>query len=92
MQGYNDHMKKVSVTEARNGLSKLIEGVKSDGPVLIVRHGRPVARLEPVARRADESGRLARLVRDGLIRPSQGAGLPSGFFSEPLPRAKHIAS
>ena len=41
-------MKIASVTEAKNNLSALIDGLKGGSPVLIVDRGRPVARLEPV--------------------------------------------
>ena len=83
-------MKKASITEAKNGLSKLIDEVKAGTPVLITDRGRPVARLEPITggADADDTGRLARLIRDGVVRPSRGPGLPKSFFSEPLPRAK----
>jgi len=83
-------MKRASITEAKNNLSKLIDGVKAGTPVLIMDRGRPVARLEPVTGGAgtDNSERLARLIRDGVVRPSRGPGLPKSFFSEPLPRAK----
>jgi prevent-host-death family protein len=80
-------MKRASITEAKNNLSKLIDGVKAGTPVLIMDRGHPVARLEPVTD-ADASGRLARLIRDGVVRPSRGPGLPKSFFSEPLPRSK----
>ncbi len=39
-------MKKANVTEAKNNLSALIDGLKSGSSVLIVDRGRPVARLE----------------------------------------------
>ena len=41
-------MKKASITEAKNNLSALIDGLKSGSPVLIVDRGRPVALLTPV--------------------------------------------
>ena len=41
-------MKKASITEAKNHLSALIDGLKGGSSVLIVDRGRPVARLEPV--------------------------------------------
>lgn len=81
-------MKKASITEAKNTLSALIDGLKGGSPVLIMDRGRPVARLEPVTVGRDDDGRLARLVRGGIVRPSRGPGLPKSFFSEPLPRAK----
>ena len=63
-------MKKASITEAKNQLSALIAGLKSGSPVLIVDRGRPVARLEPVmgGPDCDPDGRLARLIRDGIVR------------------------
>ena len=83
-------MKTASITEAKNNLSKLIDGVKTGTSVLIMDRGRPVARIEPVTggAGAEGSARLARLIRDGIVRPSRGAGLPKSFFTEPLPRAK----
>ena len=65
-------MKKASITEAKNNLSALIDGLKSGASVLIVDRGPPVARLEPVttSSRAEEDGRLARLVRDGIDGPA----------------------
>ena len=64
-------MKRASITEAKNNLSALIDGLKNGSPVLIVDRGRPVARLEPVIgdQEGQEDGRLARLVREGLVRP-----------------------
>jgi prevent-host-death family protein len=65
-------MKKASITEAKNNLSALIDSVKGGSPVLIMDRGRPVARLEPVNDvRPDDDGRLARLVRDGVVRPAR---------------------
>jgi prevent-host-death family protein len=46
-------MKKVSITEAKNRLSALIDNIKGGSPVLIVDRGRPVARLEPVTSNAN---------------------------------------
>src|SRR5205814_5950565 len=85
-------MKKTSITEAKNNLSALIDGLANGSPVLIVDRGRPVARLEPVTigKNADE-GRLARLVRAGLVRPGRGT-LPKDFFKAKLPRLRKGAS
>jgi antitoxin (DNA-binding transcriptional repressor) of toxin-antitoxin stability system len=49
---------KASITEAKNRLSALIDGLKGGASVPIVDRGRPVARLEPVAgaRETDPSG------------------------------------
>ena len=82
-------MKKASITEAKNNLSALIDSVKGGTPVLIVDRGRPVARLEPVKGAAfSDDGRLARLVRDGILRPARGA-MPKALFTiKPLPGKK----
>jgi prevent-host-death family protein len=81
-------MKKASITEVKNNLSALIDGVKGGSPVLIVDRGRPVARLEPVNGDAsDDDARLARLTRDGIVRPARG-GVPKGVFATHPPRAK----
>jgi prevent-host-death family protein len=85
-------MKKASITEAKNNLSALIDSVKGGSPVLIVDRGRPVARLEPVSGpRVDDDGRLARLVRDGIVRPAR-AGVPKALFATKPPRPKAGAS
>jgi prevent-host-death family protein len=79
-------MKKASITEAKNNLSALIDGLKAGSPVLIVDRGRPVARLEPVTSgREPDDGRLARLVREGIVRPGRGK-VTSALLSEPPPR------
>jgi len=57
-------MKRASITEAKNNLSALIDGLKGGASVLIVDRGRPVARLEPVIERGeDQEGRLSRAAR-----------------------------
>ncbi|MGH7105305.1 MAG: type II toxin-antitoxin system Phd/YefM family antitoxin [Acetobacteraceae bacterium] len=86
-------MRKASITEAKNSLSALIDGLKSGSPVLIVDRGRPVARLEPVTGDHDEGkdGRLSRLIRDGLVRPRRARPSRAIFTSNP-PRAQAGAS
>ena len=86
-------MKIASITEAKNSLSALIDGLKTGAPVLIVDRGRPVARLEPVTGSAQQEpdGRLARLLRDGAVRPGRGVPPPVLFSSAP-PRLRAGAS
>jgi|SRR6516165_3946995 prevent-host-death family protein len=86
-------MKKASITEAKNNLSALIDGLKGGSPVLIVDRGRPVARLEPAmtGAEADDDGRLLRLAREGLVRLRR-IPPPTTLFSQPPPRAKAGAS
>ncbi len=62
-------MKKASISEAKNHLSALIDGLKGGSGVPIFDRGKPVARLEPVAKpdAATDDDRLARLIRDGIV-------------------------
>lgn len=86
-------MKRASITEAKNNLSALIDGLKGGSPVLIMDRGRPVARLEPVgfAGAADQDGRLARLVRDGAVRPGR-LPLPHSMLASKPPSPNNGAS
>lgn len=61
-------MKRATITEAKNGLSALLDQVRAGETVLILDRGVPVARLEPATRDAAENGRLERLERAGLLR------------------------
>jgi antitoxin (DNA-binding transcriptional repressor) of toxin-antitoxin stability system len=81
-------MKKASITEAKNRLSALIDGLKR-----IVDRGRPAARLEPVTRlgEGEQDGRLSRLIREGIVRPARKPLTSSLFTSQP-PRPKGDAS
>ena len=86
-------MKKTSITEAKNGLSALIDGLKGGTSVLIMDRGCPVARLEPVTtgHASDDQGRLSRLIREGIVRPAR-APFSKALFTDPLPRPKGGAS
>lgn len=86
-------MKRASITEAKNNLSALIDSLKGGSPVLIVDRGRPVARLEPVTHDlgSEDAGRLARLVRDGVVRRARGVVSKALISSKPA-RPKHGAS
>jgi prevent-host-death family protein len=91
-QSYFSSMKKASITQAKNNLSALIDGLRAGSPVLIVDRGRPVARLEPVEGDEEDGqeGRLLRLIRDGVLRPRR-SDPPASLFSAPPPRAKGSA-
>jgi prevent-host-death family protein len=75
-------VKKASVSEAKSNLSALIDSVQGGSPVLIVDRGKPVARLEPL-RGPESDGLLARLTRDGVIRPARGAVAKRIFSTQP---------
>lgn len=86
-------MKKASITETKNKLSALIDGLKAGSPVLIMDRGRPVARLEAVSAigDGDEDGRLARLTREGIVRPGR-VRAPRTLFTDPPPKPARRAS
>lgn len=66
-------MQSKTITEAKSGLSALIDQVRAGETVLITDRGVPVARLEPVSTSSDPTGRVERLTRAGLMRPGTGA-------------------
>lgn len=85
-------MKKASITEVKNCLSALIDGVRQGAPLLIMARGGPVARLDAVrGAAAEDDGRLARLVRDGVVRPGRGA-LPKAILASKPPRVSKGSS
>jgi prevent-host-death family protein len=78
-----------TITEAKNGLSALIDRVRAGESVLIMDRGIPVARLESAIRASpDADGRIARLERVGAVRaalkPPAGELLAT---SPPSPKA-----
>jgi prevent-host-death family protein len=77
-------MKTATITEAKNGLSALIDQVKSGESVLILDRGVPVARLEPVSTYADPTGRLSRLERAGVMKVG-AAPPPLDLLRTPAP-------
>jgi antitoxin (DNA-binding transcriptional repressor) of toxin-antitoxin stability system len=90
---YFSSVRRASITEAKNGLSALIDGLRRGAGILIVDRGRPVARLEPVSTSPAvlEDGRLMRLVREGILRPSRSAP-PKSLFTTRPPAPKKGAS
>ena len=78
-------MKAASISQAKDGLSSLLDRVKAGETVLITDRGVAVARLEPVVTSADSVGRLERLARSGLVTPGSGS-LPAEFFDGPTVR------
>lgn len=60
-------MKKASITETKNNLSRLIEEVRNGTSILILDRNVPVAKLEPISNREmTNSDWTATLVRQGL--------------------------
>lgn len=77
-------MKTATITEAKNGLSSLIDQVRAGESILITDRGLAVARLEPVTSTPDPTGRLQRLERAGVVRIG-GAKSPVELLRRPAP-------
>jgi prevent-host-death family protein len=78
-------MKRASISQAKNGLSALVDRVRQGATIVIEDRGVPVAKLEPIAGGADADGRVARLARQGLIRPA-ARPLAKSWLSRRPPR------
>jgi prevent-host-death family protein len=79
-------MRTTTITEAKNGLSALLDQVKAGESILITDRGVPVARLDPIGTSVDPTGRMARLARTGLLRPGKGP-LPLRLLEAPQEQA-----
>lgn len=85
-------MKKASLTEAGSNLGKPIDGLASGTSVPIADRGGPGARFEPITSAEDpDDGRLARLVRSGIVRSESGKPALAVLASPP-PQVKRGAS
>lgn len=86
-------MKRSSVTDAKNRLSALIDHVRHGESVIIEDRGVPVAQLNPVAGRASgaDQDRIARLVRQGILRPPISTG-PAESLDMAPPKSRRRVS
>lgn len=82
---------RASISEAKNGLSALLDRVRAGARVVIEDRGVPIARLEPLGAPGATEGRLARLERAGLVRAPR-AKVPRGILAAPPPRARGRAA
>jgi prevent-host-death family protein len=82
-------MVRATITEAKNGLSALIDRVRAGESVLIMDRGTPVARLESaVSASPDAEGRVARLERAGAVQAARKPPVTELLrTSPPSPRA-----
>ena len=77
-------MQYVSITEAKNRLSALLDQVAAGEDVIIMDRGRPVARLEAVGTvHPDPEGRVERLQRAGLLAPARRSDRLHDVLSTP---------
>lgn len=80
-------MKTATITEAKNGLSALLDQVKAGETVVLTDRGVPIARIEPMTAAADANGRKERLVRAGILRPGRSGRIPQWLLDTPGPTA-----
>jgi antitoxin (DNA-binding transcriptional repressor) of toxin-antitoxin stability system len=80
--GYYGQMKKASVSDLKNQISRYLDYVKHGETVLVLDRNVPVAELKPVTRESS-SGKLVALERKGVIRLGSGK-IPERFFKEKL--------
>jgi prevent-host-death family protein len=78
-------MHRATITEVKNGLSALIDRVRSGESILVTDRGIPVAVIEPVSELSDAELRLAALERSGLVRRGR-APFPEALLATPGPR------
>ncbi len=63
----NDHSIEVGIRELKNQLSHYIDQVCAGKEIIVIEHGKPVARLTALTEADD---RLARLIASGAVRPA----------------------
>jgi prevent-host-death family protein len=79
-------MKKATITETKNGLSRLLDEVRRGETILITDRKVPVARIEPVRGSAGaKDERLAALIGEGIVSPPERALDAAALRAEPLP-------
>ncbi len=90
--GYCGQMKKASVSDLKNQISRYLDYVKHGETVLVLDRNVPVAELKPVTVKSS-SGKLIALERKGVIRLGSGE-IPEKFFKEKLSgkRARILAA
>jgi prevent-host-death family protein len=82
----------ISILKAR--LSQYLAAVKAGEEVIVTERGRPVARITAVGVDGVPQGRLARLVREGRVRPPTGgpAGDEKADTPPPDPEGRSLQS
>jgi len=76
-------MKKASVSILKAHLSRYLDAVKSGEEVIVTERGRPVARLSGIDDAGVRTGRVARLVREGRLRPPTHETPPDSETARP---------
>ena len=77
-------MQTTTVSKLKMSISACLRQVKAGEELLITEHGRPVARLMPVADIASLPEHLAEMEKKGLLKRA-GKSLPDEFWNLPRP-------
>ena len=80
--GYYGHMKKASVSDLKNQISRYLDYVKHGETVLVFDRMVPVAELRPMTGKSSNE-KLVALERKGIIRLGSGE-IPDKFFKAKL--------
>ena len=72
-------MQSAAVSEIKASLSEYLGKVKGGEDIMITERGRPIARIVPLHRDPQSTGRLEHLEKKGLVKIGKG-GLPDGFW------------
>jgi antitoxin (DNA-binding transcriptional repressor) of toxin-antitoxin stability system len=80
--GYYGHMKKASVSDLKNQISRYLDYVKHGETVLVLDRRVPVAELKPITAKSS-SEKLLALERKGIIRLGS-AKISKKFFKQKL--------
>lgn len=80
--GYYGHMRKASVSDLKNQISRYLDYVKHGETVLVLDRRVPVAELKPVTV-TSSSGKIVALERKGIIRAGTGK-ISTKFFKGKL--------
>ena len=82
---WKDHsVKTATISQLKTSLSTYLCQVKTGEEVLITEHGRPIARLLPIANPMSLSEHLKDMEKKGLIKRGEKP-LPANFWNLPRP-------
>lgn len=77
-------METATISQIKNRLSAYLKKVRAGKEVLILDRDEPIAKIVPAVLQDDPSGRLAALVRKGIVRPAQRP-MPLEMLRSPRP-------
>ena len=77
-------MGRVGIAELKNAISRHLARVKAGETLIVTDHGRPIARLVPIASGGEPEERLLELERLGMLRLGSGP-LDASFWALPRP-------